>query len=272
MKNIRIYKDDIRVNVLRSLFFTDTILSVSGALFVGGVWYLLFRNIFHLLPMEYFVSILIILEIFFLGFITQKIDNQPIYKIIPRALLFKGGQKEFRQKDLESYFIDFSVQDNHIYRKNSIIRMLLVEPFDIALLNDQDRENFFIKLKQTIHILPSQVQFIVRKEKTSVKDYSQHFSSLYDHSNSRRETLINAYIKDLSRLIETHEFMTTRHYAVFSISCNTAKFNDRVKATKKLNDAEMSFAGALSACNIQARSLTNQELINFSEFTLRSWN
>ncbi len=270
MKNIRIYKDDIRVNVLRSLFFTDTILAMTGALFVGGTWYFLFRNFFHIMPIEYFVSILIVLEIFFLGFITQKIDNQPIYKIIPRALMFKGGQKEFRQRDLESYFVDFSVQDNHIYRKNSIIRMLLVEPFDIALLNDQDRENFFIKLKQTIHVLPSQMQFIVRKEKTLIKDYSQHFFSLYDHSNSKREMLINAYINDLSQLIESHEFMTPRHYAVFSVSCTTAKLSDRVKAIKKLNDVEMSFAGALSACNIQARSLTSNELINFSEFTLRS--
>lgn len=270
MKNIRIYKDDIRVNVLRSLFFTDTIMAVSGALVVGGIWYALFRNFFHFLPMEYFVSILVVLEIIFLGFITQKIDNQSIYKIIPRALMFKGGPKEFRHKNLESYFVDFSVQDNHIFRKDSIIRMLLVEPFDIALLNDQDRENFFIKLKQTIHILPSQVQFIVRKEKTTVKDYSQHFFSLYDHSSPKREALINAYIQDLSHFIESNGFMTTRHYTVFSVSCNTAKYSDRVKAMKKLNDNEMSFSGALSACNIQVRTLTNQELINFSESTLRS--
>lgn len=270
MKNIRIYKDDIRVNVLRSLFFTDTILSVTGALVVAGLWYWLFRSFLHFMPLEYFISALIILEIFFFGFITQKVDNQPIYKIIPRALIYKSSKKEFRQKELDSYFTDFSIQDNLIFRKNSVVRMMLVESFDIALLNDQDRENFFLKLKQMIHSLPSQVQFIVRKEKTSVKDYSQHFFSLYDHSNTKREALIHAYITDLSKLIDSHEFITTRCYAVFSISCNTAKFNDRVKAIKKLNDIEMSFAGALSACNIQVRALTNQELINFSEVTLRS--
>ena len=219
--------------------------------------------------MEYFVSILIILEIFFFGLITQKIDNQPVYKIIPRSLLYMFGHKEFRHKDLESYFVDFSVQDNLIIRQNSIIGILAVEPFDIALLNDQDRENFFIKLKQMIHVLPSQVQFIVRKEKTSLKDYSQHLFSLYNNSNSKRETLINSYINDLSRLIQVNDFMTTRHYAVFSVSSNTAKVNDRLKAINKLNDIRMSFTGALSACNIQVRALTNQELIHFSEFTLR---
>ena len=270
MKNVRIYKDDIRVNVLRSLFFTDTILVLSGALIVGGIWSLCFQNWLHFLSIQYFVSILIVLEIVFLGFITQKIDNQPIYKIIPRALLFNGSQKKFRHKDIESYFVDFTVQDNHIFRKNSIVRMLLIKPFDIALLNDQDRENFFIKLKQMIHVLPTQVQFIVRKEKTIAGDYSQHFSTLFDQSNTKRESLINNYIKDLSQLILANEFMTTHYYAVFSVPCNCAKVKERVRSIKKLDDIEMSFAGALSACNIQTRSLTNQELINFSEFTLRS--
>jgi len=269
MKNIRIYKDDIRVNVLRSLFFTDTILAISGSLIVGGIWYFVYRNAIHSLPMEYFVSILLILEIFFLGLITQKIDNQPIYKIIPRSILYLISRKQFRHKELESYFVDFIVQDNLIIRKNSIIGILSVEPFDIALLNDQDRENFFIKLKQMIHVLPSQVQFIVRKEKTTIKDYSQHFFSLYDQSDSKLENLIDGYTKELTQLIQANNFMTTRYYAVFSVTCNSTKAIDRVKAINKLNDIEMSFSGALSACNIQTRILNNKELINFNEFTLR---
>jgi len=63
--------------------------------------------------------------------------------------------------------------------------------------------------------------------------------------------------------------MTTRYYAVFSVTCNSTKAIDRVKAINKLNDIEMSFSGALSACNIQTRILNNKELINFNEFTLR---
>ena len=33
------------------------------------------------------------------------------------------------------------------------MKLYEVEPFDIALLNDQDREHFFVKLKQMIHVL-----------------------------------------------------------------------------------------------------------------------
>ena len=269
MRNIRIYKDDIRVNVLRSLFFTDTILVVAGAVVIAFFWFLVFHYVIHFFSWGYFISLLIVSEIFFLGFITQKVDNQPIYKVVPRGTTFNVGKKEFRQKDLEPYFVDFQIQDNLIIRKGSIIRIYEVEPFDIALLNDQDRENFFIKLKQMIHVLPSQVQFIVRKEKTKIKDYSNHFFSIYNQSESIREPLINRYIEDLSHLIETHEFMTVHHFAVFSVSCNTTKPHERVKAIKKLNDIGIRFASAISACHIDVRPLTSSELISFCEETLR---
>lgn len=269
MKSIRIYKDDIRVHVLRSLFFTDTILFVSGTVVIALFWFLIFHYIIHFFSWGYFITPLIVSEIFFLGFITQKVDNQPIYKIIPRGSTFHTGKKEFRQKELEPYFVDFQVQDNLIIRKKSIIRIYEVEPYDIAILNDQDRENFFIKLKQMIHVLPSQVQFIVRKEKTKVKDYSSHFFSIYNQSEKDREHLINRYIKDLSHLIETHEFMTVHHYAVFSVSCNTIKPEEKVKAIRKLNDTGIRFASAISACNIDVRPLNSEELISFCKETLR---
>jgi len=269
MRNIRIYKDDIRVHVLRSLFFTDTILVVSGAAIIALFWYMIFNHVFHYFSWEYFISLLIISEIFFLGFITQKVDNQPIYKIVPRGATFQTGKKEFRQKDLEPYFIDFQVQDNLIIRRSSIVRVYEVEPYDIALLNDQDRENFFVKLKQMIHVLPSQVQFIVRKEKTKIEDYSTHFFSIYNQSEPAREPLINRYIQDFTHLIETHEFMTVHHYAVFSVSCNTAKPHERVRAIKKLNDGGIRFTSSMSACNINAKPLNSEDLIHFCKETLR---
>ena len=96
-------------------------------------------------------------------------------------------------------------------RKNAIVKLYEVEPFDIALLNDQDREHFFVKLKQMIHVLPSQVQFIVKKEKATVDDYSKHFFSLYDSANTKRERLINNYIDDLSELVSSHTFMAVSY-------------------------------------------------------------
>lgn len=269
MKSVRIYKDDIRQHILRSLFFTDNTLFVSGGIIIGITLYICLKYIAHVFNWNIYIASLIVLEIAFIGFITQKIDNQPIYKVIPRGFNFKKSKKQYRQKELESYFVDFSIQDNLIIRKDSIIQMLEVEPFDISLLNDQDREHFFLKLKQMIHVLPSQVQFIVRKEKAKTEDYSKHIFSLYANSNTKRESLIAEYTKNLSALVNESNFMTTRHYAVFSVSCNPTKQQDKLTAIKKLHDITMRFASALSSCNITVRPLQNEELLSFTQTTLR---
>ena len=269
MKSVRIYKDDIRVHVLRSLFFTDTVIALLGALGIGGILYFIFHYVLHSFSLGHFFSALLLTEIAFFALITQKVDNQAIYKIVPRGLTFKNNKKEFRYKDLDSYFTNFSIQDNLLIRKNSIVRIYRVDPFDIALLNNQDREHFFVKLKQMIHVLPSQVQFIVQKEGATTEDYSQHFFSLYDQANAKRETLIASYINELSEFIENHQLLLTRHYAVFSVSCNPNKTDEKVKAIKKLNDIGIRFASSLASCNIQTQVLDNEELISFAQDTLR---
>jgi len=270
MKSVRIYKDDIRVHILRSLFFTDSFLVISGTVIMALILYLVFHYILHTFQWSYYISALIVTTILFVTVVTQKIDNQPIYKIVPRLAAFKTSKKEKRYKELEPYFTDFTIQDNLILRANTLTKIFQIEPFDVALLNEQDRENFFIKLKQAIHTLPTQVQFIVRKERAETKDYSQHFFSLYAGSTLNREALISRYIKDLSRLLENETLFITRHYAVFSVSCNTGKTTDLIAGVRKVNDMGISFASALSADNITVKPLTNEELIRFMSSTLRS--
>ena len=269
MKSVRIYKDDIRTHILRSLFFTDTVLVVAGSLFIAVVLYLFFQYILRFFDWGYYFSSLLVLTIFFIAFITQRIDNQAIYRVIPRAIKFKTSKKDQRYANLDPYFVDFTIRDNLILRDNNIVGMYEVEPFDVALLNDQDREHFFVKLKQAIHTLPSQVQFIVRKEQAKSKDYSPHFFSLYDSSNNKREPLIAQYIEDLTNLVNANKFMITRHYAVFSIPCNTSKPHALVQGVKKLNDIGMRFASALSMANVNIRALDNAELKVFAQGTLR---
>ena len=269
MKNVRIYKDDIRQHILRSMFFTDNTLFIVGGLCLAGLLYLLLTYVIHAFNWNIYVASLIVLEIAFIGFITQKIDNQPIYKVVPRGILFKRSKKQHRQKELESFFVDFAIQDNVIIRNNSITQLLEIEPFDISLLNNQDREHFFLKLKQVIHVLPSQVQIIVKKEKAKIADYSKHFFSLYAHSNEKRESLIAEYTNNLSTLVSESNFTATRHYAIFSVSCNPAKQSEKVQAIKKLNDMSMRFASALASCDISVRLLENEELIDFTQNTLR---
>jgi hypothetical protein len=243
---------------------------VTGTVTIALLNYFILHYVLHIFQWSYFISSLTVTTIFFIAFITQKVDNQPIYKVVPRLVTFKAGKKEKRYKELEPYFTDFTIQDNLIVRTGSITKMFEIEPFDVALLNEQDRENFYIKLKQAIHTLPTQVQFVVRKEKAQSKDYSKHFFSLYEGSTSNREELISQYIKDLTHLLDTETLFVTHHYAVFSVSCNAGKTSELVNGIKKVNDLGMSFAAALSVCNISVKPLSNEELVRFMSSTLRS--
>lgn len=269
MKNVRIYKDDIRIHILRSLFFTDTVLVVLSSMIITLVLFLVFRFILHFFNWTYFISSAIIADIFFVTFITQRVDNQPIYKVAARAVSFKKSKKQNRYKDIEPYFTDFTIQDGHIYRKNNITRMYEIEPYDIALLNDQDREHFFSKLKQVIQILPIRIQFIVRKERSNLKDYSRHFFSLYKSSNLRTESHIKKYAQDLCNLIEEESVFITRHYAILSVPCRLSNIQHRVEAINKLNDVGLRFAAGLHQSNISVRPLENDELVSFVQATLR---
>ncbi len=269
MKSVRIYKDDIRTHILRSLFFTDTALVALGSVVIGGLLYLIFHYVLHTFNWGYFISSLFVGVLCFILFITQRVDNQPIFKVVPRALKFHSGKKDQRYSDLEDYFVNFSIKDNLLMRDNNIIGVYEIEPFDVALLNDQDREHFYVKLKQAIHVLPSQIQFIVKKDQAKASDYSPHFFSLYESSSKKREPLINQYIEDLTKLIDENHFMMTRHFAVLSTSCNPNKPNNLVQGVKKLNDVGMRFAQSLTLCNISVRTLENDELKLFLRETLR---
>ncbi len=269
MKSIRIYKDDIRTHILRSLFFTDTVLVLCGALAIAALLYLFFIFVLHFFNWGYFASTLIVSVMAFVVFITQRIDNQAIYKIFPRAVTYRASTKQKRFANLDSYFVDFSIKDNFVLRNNSLIGIYEIEPFDVALLNDQDREHFFGKLKQALHVLPTQIQFIVKKQPAKSSDYSAHFFSIYEDSSKKTEELINKYTEDLTNLIAEHEFMLTKHYAILSVSCNTLKPNTLAQGVKKLTDLGMRFGSALNMSNVQVKALKNDELKQFVQETLR---
>lgn len=269
MRNVRIYKDDIREHVLRSLFFTDTAIALGGAVVIGAILFVLFHYVLHFFSWGYFSLSLLTAEIFFLGLVTQKVDNQPIYKIVPRGVAYQRGNKSMRHRQIDSYFKDFSIQDNFIIRPDKIITVFEVEPYDIALLNDQDREHFFVKLKQTIHVLPAQVQFIVRKEKAEMSDYSEHISSIYADALPDREELIKHFVSDLTGLVNENNLTTMRHYAVFSANCDSTKPKSKAAAIKKLADAGIRFASSIASCGITVKPLTDTELSVFAKGILR---
>jgi len=269
MKTVRIYKDDIRVNVLRSLLFTDTVLAVIGGLCIAGILYTIFMHGLHLFHLGYYLSTLFVFELAFVALLTQKIDNQPISRLVPRAVTHSVSQKDQRSPQIDPYFTNFTIQDNMIVRPNALIRVFEIEPYDISLLNEQDREHFFIKLKQMIHALPSQGQILVKKQKSSIGDYSKHIFSLYSKSAGKTEPLIENYIQDLTSLVKTNEFNTIRYFVIFSVTAVTAKPKSTLTGISKLNDITLRFASSAFSSNLTIRPLLNEEIISFMKQQLR---
>ena len=269
MRTVRIYKDDIRVNILRSVFFTDTVLAVIGGLIIAGILYVIFQYVFHLFHVGYYLSMVFLSELAFIAALTQKVDNQPVSHIVPRAITHSVRPKKLRGSNIDSYFTDFVIQDNMIIRLKNLIRVFKIDPYDISLLNEQDREHFFVKLKQMIHVLPSQVQIIVKKGQATSRNFSKHVFSLYADSTKKTESLIANYFKDLENLVNTNSFNTLRYFIVFSISTDTSKPNSKLNGIAKLNDATLRFASAASTSNMTVSPLLNNELIEFMKQTLR---
>src|SRR5579872_3228626 len=155
--SVRIYKDDLRQPIYRTLLLTDMAIFILIAVCIAGISYLFVHSLSrHFNWMTYFF-LLGILEPTLLMVATLRIDNQHIYKILARASIFAVKKKKLRNKQLPAYYNDFTIQDDLLIRKKSISKVFRIHPYDISALNSSDRETFFTNLKQTLHILPAQL-------------------------------------------------------------------------------------------------------------------
>src|SRR5579859_2007934 len=141
--NVRVYKDNLRENIFRSLLFTDIIIFVLAGVAVAIVIYFLFSITFPHFSWAYYLGTTAFLEIVFYTIATLKIDNQPIFKIVSRAVPFALNKKKFRANQVDPYFRDFTIQDDLIIRKKSISKVFEIKPYDISAINVNDRQNFF---------------------------------------------------------------------------------------------------------------------------------
>ncbi len=263
MTAIRVYKDNLREHIFRTLFFTDTVLFFSIGFFLAVLTLMIYRLSLHITDTGFTVASIFIIELIYALVATLKIEKQPLYKIIPRAVTFSINEKHFTKKSLQRSTGDFKILGNYIVRKKKLIVMYEIRPYDIALLNDEERQRFYQHIKTMLHTLPGNVQFILRKERAQVNDYHDHFYSLFETANPQRDWLLNRYIKELSSLIDLNEFQIMKYYAVFStplVSENEQYLN---RAIQKLHDMGKRFSGALALENIQTIQLDKKQLIAY---------
>ena len=270
--SVRIYKDNLRQSIFRTLLLTDIAIFILLAAFIAGFSLLFFK----LLPIKFnwltYLFITGILESTFLVIATLKIDNQPIYKILSRAIVFTFVKKKLRGNQLGSYYNDFSIQDDLIVRSKSIAKVFRINPYDISALNDDDRQRFFANLKQALHILPSRLQVIVRKEVAKAADFTDHLLHVYKSlpkGNATKEAMVANYQRELLDFVEHEKLLTIKQYGIFAANADAQNVDGKVKAIGKLDDMYTRLSTSLENCHVSTKQLTNDELEQFMGRLLR---
>lgn len=270
--SVRIYKDNLRQSIFRTLVLTDVVLFVIVGIFIAIFTYFLYSILFHKVNWMSYLFILGILEPTFIVIATLRIDNQHIYKILSRFSLFFLSKKKFRGNQLGAYYNDFTIQDDLIVRKKSIAKVFHINPYDISALNATDREAFFANLKQALHMLPSQLQLLVKKEIQTPQDFIDHFIHVYKSlpkGNAKKEAMVGNYQRELEQFITTEKLLAIKQYGVFSVSVDTANVDEKAKAIGKLDDIYKRFSSSLETCHVTTRQLTNTELETYMRRLLR---
>lgn len=270
MRAVRVYKDNLREHIFRTLFFTDTALFIGNGIMLAIAVIIFYRFIFQITQPGLIISTIFLVELFFALIATLKIEKQPLFKIIPRAALFQVSQKQFTKKQASKTTGDFKIFGDYIIRKKRLIALFEIHPFDIALLNEEERERYYHHIKTMLHTLPGKVQIIVKKEKAKVNDYHKHFYSIFETANNKLDWLISRYVKELSSLVDLNEFQVIKYYAVFSTPLLSENEKYVSVAAQKINDISTRFSGSLAQEKIFLTQLSEEELTNYFKNQFRN--
>ncbi len=270
--SVRIYKDNLRQSVFRTLIFTNVVVFVLIGILLAGFTFLIFNTFLHPMNWMYLLFVLGMIEPTFVIIVTIKIDNQAIYKILSRAIFYTLYPKEYRGKQLGGYYNDFTIQDDLIVRKKSICKIFRINPYDISALNEADRITFFANVKQALHTLPARLQIIVRKEIATTSDFTDHFLYVYStvpKRNKVKEVMVNNYKEEYKAFVEQEKLLTVKQYGVFALPVDTTNIDRKVKAIGKLEDMYKRISSSFEACHITTKQLTNEELSVYMKGVLR---
>lgn len=270
MKAIRVYKDNLREHIFRTMFFTDTVLFLGSGIVLAVFTIFSLKFVLKVDQLGLIISTIFLGELFYALFATLKIDHQPLYKIIPRVFTYTVKKKQFSMNGIGKSTGDFRIVGNYVIRKKKLIAVYEIRPFDIALLNDEERERYYQHIKTMLHTLPGKVQLISRKQTATVTDYHEHFYSLYETANEKINWLIGDYVRELSELVKNNKFQIMKYYAIFSSPLPSHNDLQFVQAAQKLEDMAKRFSSALAMERIQTLQLTNTQLVTYFQKQFRS--
>ncbi len=164
---------------------------------------------------------------------------------------------------------DFKIIDNLIISKDSISAIFEIEPFDIALLSEQDRATFYQKICQAINVIAGQVQILAIKEKAKICDYSQHLNYVLSKAESKKERLIKKYTKELTKIVKNGNILILKYYLIFSVANDISNSVHVIEGINKLENKIERFTDVLFQAGIEVSQLVDDYLIKFVKKQLR---
>jgi hypothetical protein len=271
MKDVRILKiKRINQNTLRQLVDVEE-------LFRYGIPALAFFIAFILTPqlnLQVRVIVVGMIGIFCWAILSHEVDRQPAYTLILPYLQFMFNSKKLTK--LKE--INFDVVDNLLIFKERIVVVFKLEPVDIMLLSEQDRQIFiksiqnFLNNQRGIHI-----QILMRNRGADQSDYMKHFNNITSqqvslHSKEMgnlRENKLAGYVEDMQVLLSKNIVPIRDYFILFEIKGNTSTSRKTIELIRKLEELSERMGNLLDQSKIRTNQLRDEKLEEFLQSFIR---
>jgi hypothetical protein len=263
MREVRVYKDNMREHIFRTLFLTDTVIFFGFGIFLAFGMIFFLRILLHMTNMSLTIASILLLEVIYALIATATIDHQPLFKLIPRIITYGFSTKIHTKQHLLKTTGDFTIIGDYVKRQQKLITILQIHPYDISLVNDDERNRYYSHMKTMLHTLPGSVQFLSQKRIAKSTDYHEHFFSLFSNEHKKNSWLLKTYIRELSDLIDNNTLQLMHYYIVLSAPLITDNDTAFTNAVNRLSNMEKRVGSALSLEQIQITQLTHKELVDY---------
>ncbi len=221
-------------------------------------------------------------RVFVVGFVSivcwmtlsYEFDRQPAYTLlIPYLRYLFTTKKEPRIAD-----VDFDLVDNLLVFKEKVVTVFKLEPVDIMLLSEQDRQIFikniqtFLNNQRGIH-----TQILMRNRGAEQSDYIKHFDHITTqqvslHSKEMadfREDKLAGYIKDMQALLSKNIVPIRDYFILFEIKGNTSTSRKTIKLISELQELTDRIASLLDHAKVRTSQLVEEDLEEFLQSFIR---
>jgi hypothetical protein len=265
MNEARILKiKQINQNSLRQLVNIEELIRFGAPALAFVLAFLLTPN----LSLQWRVLIVGLVSVCCYAILSTEIDRQPAYTLVVPFIKYFFSAKT--QESLAE--LDFDLIDNVLIFKDRLVAIFKLEPIDIMLLSEQDRQIFtndiqaFLNNQRGIH-----TQIITRNRGASQSDYLNHFQDITNQTvninnlemNELRDSKLAGYIQDMNKLLATNIVPIRDYYFLVEQKGDNSISKQSIENLQKLEQQSNRICILLNQAKIETKHLKDKELETF---------